>query len=133
NSRVEDADDFRERLRGYPAASSFTVKVFRDGDLKDLNITAVEFPPKLVDALAWDRLGIKVKETGGALQIASVHPGSPAERVGLSVGDFVLKLNNQPMKSISAFREALLAGRTARSVLLVIQRGRFGYYVTLPF
>jgi serine protease Do len=45
----------------------------------------------------------------------------------------ILKLNNQPMGSTEQFREALIASRTSKSVLLLVRRGRYGYYVTLPF
>ena len=96
-------------------------------------MTPVEFPRKQIDALAWDRLGLKVRERDRSLEITSVRPQSNADRVGLEPGDSVLRLNNQPMTQLDAFRDALLSARTSSSVLLLVRRGRLGYHITLPF
>ena len=67
------------------------------------------------------------------MTITAVRPGSAAARIGLESGDLILKLNNQLLTSDATFREALIAARSSRSVLLLVQRGRLGYYLTLPF
>jgi serine protease Do len=132
-ARVTDAQDFRQRMRGYTALSPFLVQLFRDGAPRELQVAPVEFPSQKVDALAWDRLGLKLKELRGGLVVQSLKAGSAADAAGLSPGDVVRKLNGAPVGTLAAFREALLSARGSRSVLLVVQRGRYGYYVTLPF
>jgi serine protease Do len=132
-SRVEDAQDFNQRMRGYPAHTKLTMTLFRQGGTRSVSISPVEFPTKLAEGLAWDRLGIRVKLGQGGLIITQVRENSVADQVGLVSGDVVLRLNNQPMKSIDAFREALIAARTASSVVLLVRRGRSAYYVPLPF
>ncbi len=132
-SRISDAEDFDTRVRGYPARSPFPLTVFREGSQRTLEVTPVEFPPRLVEALAWDRLGLRVKEVRGALAVSAVRTGSVAEEIGLVVGDVILRVNNQPVPRSEDFREALLTARRGRSVLLLVRRGRYGYHVTLPF
>jgi serine protease Do len=133
-TQVEDADDFNVRLKSYPARTPLQLGLFRAGQNLTAAVTPVEFPAKLVDSLAWDRLGLRVKaDSKEGLAVTSVRPGSAAARVGLEPGDLVLKLNNQPMASADAFREALIAARSNRSVLLLVKRGNTGYYLTLPF
>ncbi|HZH02366.1 MAG TPA: trypsin-like peptidase domain-containing protein [Myxococcaceae bacterium] len=129
---VESAEDFEVRLRGYPARSSFALTVLREGRPIKTTLTPVEFPPKLAESLAWNRLGLRVRSGRGAVLVGEVRPGSAAEVVGLEPGDAVLRLNNQPVATPEAFRDALLAARTGRTVLLLVQRGRFGYHVPLP-
>ncbi len=131
-SRVEDADDFNVRMRGYPARASVPISVFREGRTIAISVTAVEFPPKLAEGLAWDRLGIRLKQAEGGLAISGVRQSSPAARVGLVPGDVVLRLNNKPMSSIDSFRETLVSAIASKSVLLLVRRGRFAYYVPLP-
>jgi serine protease Do len=132
-SRINDSEDFDTRVRGYPARSTFPVVLFREGNLRTLQVTPVEFPPRLIELLAWERLGLKVKEARGAVAIAGVRPGSVAQEVGLEPGDVILRVNNQPTADSESFREALLTARRGRSVLLLVRRGRYGYHITLPF
>ncbi len=132
-AQVEDAQGFDARMKGYTARAPFTVTIFRDGASKEVTVTPVEFPTRLAEGLAWERLGLRVKPGSGGLVISSVRPASPAGRTGLEPGDVILRLNNQPMGSMEAFREGLLSSRSAKSVLLLVRRGRSGYYITLPF
>ena len=44
-SRINDAEDFETRVRGYPARSAFPLVLFRDGGLRTLQVTPVEVPP----------------------------------------------------------------------------------------
>ncbi|MCE9673488.1 trypsin-like peptidase domain-containing protein [Myxococcus stipitatus] len=132
-SRIQDAEDFDTRVRGYPARSSFSVVLFRDGESRTLQLTPTEFPSRMVESLAWDRLGLRVKEVKGVLALSGVRPGSVASEVGLEPGDIILRVNNQQVATADAFREALLTARRGRSVLLLVRRGRYGYHITLPF
>jgi serine protease Do len=130
---VSDPEDLAARLRGYPAKSKITFQVSREGRLQQLTIVPVEFPPTMAETIGWERLGLKVKPSHGAMVISSVRSRSPAASIGLAPGDLLLRLNNQPLASLAAYRDALLAARSAHSVLLLVQRGNTGYYLTLPF
>ena len=132
--RVDDSEDFEMRVRGYPAHTPLSIAFFRHGKVDSISISPTEFPPKLVDGLAWDRLGIRLGSVGRSnLQVIAVRPGSPAEDVGLEPGDGILKLNNQSITSVAVFRETLALARSAPGVVLVVQRGQFAYHITLPF
>ena len=133
-ARVMDNEDFDVRMRGYPAKAPIAMRVFRKGEMVDLTVLPVEFPAELAESMAWERLGLRVKPVrGGGLAVSAVRPGSAAEQIGLRRGDFVLRINNRPVTTRNAFRDALVDARSARSVLLLVQRGRVGYHVTLPF
>jgi serine protease Do len=132
-SAVADDDDFDAKMRGYPAKSKVDLEVWREGKLVPLSLTTVEFPAAKASSLGWDRLGLKVQPGRGALAVAQVRPGSPAARAGLEPGDWVLRVNNQPLTSPDEFRDALVAARTSRSVLLLVQRGRVVANLSLPF
>ncbi|WP_257457334.1 trypsin-like peptidase domain-containing protein [Archangium lipolyticum] len=132
-SRVSDAEDYVTRARGYPARAAFPLVIFREGGQRTLQVTPVEFPPQLIEALAWNRLGLRVKPVRGGMSVQSVRPGSAAAEVGLEPGDLIARVNNQPVAEPASFQEALLSARGSRSVLLLVRRGRYGYHVTLPF
>ncbi|QSQ14900.1 trypsin-like peptidase domain-containing protein [Myxococcus landrumensis] len=132
-SRIQDAEDFDTRVRGYPARSAFPLALFREGGLRTLQVTPSEFPVRMVESLAWDRLGLKVKDARVGLAVSGIRAGSVAAEAGLDPGDIILRVNNQPVGTAEAFKEALLTARRGRSVLLLVRRGRYGYHVTLPF
>ncbi len=132
-SRISDADDYFSRARGYPARAVFPLVVFRDGEVRTLQVTPVEFPPQLVESLAWNRLGLQVKAARGGMMVQSVRPGSVAHKEGLERGDLIQRLNNQPVAALAAFQEALLSARESRGVVLLVARGPYRAYVTLPF
>ncbi len=130
---VEGSEDFNARMRGYPARTAIALSVFRQGSMRNVSINTVPFPPKLAENLAWDRLGIRVKPGQGGLAISAVRPGSSAAQLGISSGDMILKLNNQPMSSMDVFKDAVASALGAKSVLLVVRHGRFNYNLSLPF
>ncbi|MFY1829346.1 trypsin-like peptidase domain-containing protein [Myxococcus fulvus] len=132
-SRIQDAEDFDTRVRGYPARSAFALVLFREGASRTVQLTPAEFPARMVEALAWDRLGLRVKENRGVLTLSGVRAGSVAAEVGLEPGDIILRVNNQPVTTADAFKEALLTARRGRSVLLLVKRGRYGYHIPLLF
>ena len=132
-TRVENSEDFNAQMRGYPAGTAVGLSIFRQGSLRDVSATTVPFPTKLAESMAWDRLGLRVKPSQGGLAISAVRSGSSAARVGISTGDMILKVNNQTMSSLDAFRDAVASALGARSVLLVVRHGRFNYNLSLPF
>ena len=132
-TQLEDADDFQSRLKSYPAKTPLALTLVRNGQALNVVVTPVEFPPRLAEGLAWDRLGLKLKATQLGMQVIAVRPGSPSNRVGIEAGDMVVRLNNQPLTSLEVFKDAIIAARGGKSVLLLVRRGRAGYYLTLPF
>jgi serine protease Do len=131
-SPVEDVDDFEARLRGYPARAPFPLTLFRAGHLFTLTLTPEKFPADLADALAWERLGLKVSIGKGGLLVVGVRRGSQAAQIGLQSGDVITRLNNQPVSTLEGFRDGLVAS-LGRGVLLSVHRGAFTYPLGFRF
>jgi serine protease Do len=132
-TQIENADDLRSRIRGLTAKSPVQMKIFRAGQELAVELTPIEFPQKLVDSTVWDRLGLRLKQAQGGMVITAVRPGTPASRVGLEPGDAVVRVNQMPVGTPDAFKEAIVQARGKQSVLLLVKRGGRGYYLTLPF
>lgn len=133
STQVEDADDLRSRLRGVTAKSQVAMKLFRAGQEVTVQLSPVEFPQKLVDSTVWEKLGLRLKPAQGGMSIISVRDGSSSSRIGLEPGDLLLRVNQQPVPTADAFKEAIIQARGKPSVLLLVKRGPRGYYLTLPF
>jgi serine protease Do len=132
-SAVEGGDDFEARLRGYPAKTPVGLQIWREGREHKISLTPVEFPPAQADALAWDRLGLRLAQGRVGLAVTGVRPGSQAAAVGIERGDTLVRLNNVLLDSLSTFREGLIAARHSRSVLLVVRREGRNYPVSFRF
>lgn len=60
-------------------------------------------------------------------QVVAVWPNSPAQRIGLEVGDVIVGIDNLPVRSLDEYRRLL--GPGSRRVELLIRDGRTGLYV----
>jgi serine protease Do len=132
-TQLEDADDWKSRIKSFPAKAAMKVTLFRQGKLFETTVTPIEFPSQLVDAAVWERLGMRLKATAAGMQITSVRPTGTAARAGLIASDIVKKVNNISVPKADDFREAMVQARGGQSVLLLVVRQNRGYYVTLPF
>ena len=100
-SPVQDADELQARLRGYPAKAAIPLVLWRDGRKVPLTLTPVEFSAQQMDALAWDRLGLRLVPSRGTLAVSAVRPGSQAEGFGIERGDLIVRLNNVALDSVA--------------------------------
>jgi serine protease Do len=63
--------------------------------------------------------------------IAGILKGSPAEKAGLEVGDVILQVNDQPVVTRDAAREALADASPERPLRLTVRRGEVRLDLTL--
>ncbi len=140
---VRDRDDFVERLAGYTAGSRLRFRVLRSGRDEEVTVIAREIPDAYVEALSESWLGIRVTEnsrslarrnnlaTSRGMVVTEVRGGSAAAEAGLEPGDVVRQVNSAAVDDLDKYRQAVLAASQRETVVLVVQRGRMGYHVTL--
>ena len=66
------------------------------------------------------------------LVVKSVRAGSGAERIGIESGDWILGINGKAMEDEDDLQRAALDLRGRTRALVVVQRGRGRYHVTVP-
>lgn len=134
--KVKTKDEFRAAVRRIPVGKKVKLRIYRGGDRETFTLVTEEFPLKMAEEVARYMLGVSVAEPGrassGGVVVDKVAPGSPADRIGMRKGDLILKVNNDPIKNTDAWRKAIAKIRMMDSVLLLVQRGRSVYYVTMP-
>jgi regulator of sigma E protease len=107
-------------------------------DWEDINVAVAESPYKSLD-LVLNRNGQKVQsritpqleerdgvgtagwDEDGPIQAVSVSPGMPAARAGVKVGDLILSINGQPVRSRYTLLETIRQGG-GKPVTLEIER-----------
>jgi len=140
---LKDRDGFYERLAGYTAGSRIRMEVIREEKQRAVSLLAREIPESYVESLSESWLGLRVAEnsrdlarrynlgTTRGLVVSEVVRGSAAAGAGIEVGDVLRQVNDAAVDSGETYREAILAASQRETVVLLVQRGRAGYYVTL--
>jgi serine protease Do len=140
---IQDRDDFLERLAGYTAGSRLRFDTLRAGKKQEVTVEAEEIPPAYAEALSESWLGLRVNENSSALArrqglatsrgvvVVEVHSDSAAAEAGIEPSDVVRQVNSTAVDSLGAYREALLSASQRETVVLMVQRGRVVYQVTL--
>ncbi|MBI3600939.1 MAG: Do family serine endopeptidase [Nitrospinae bacterium] len=140
---VKTITDYYDLIYGYGHGDRIDITVFREGERITVNLAAQRIPEELSDEIAREWLGISVEEisdktakkyqlftTSGVL-ITGVEKGGAAGRIGIEPGDILRQINQSKIENLKDFKKSVISARKGSSVLMLIQRGRYGYYVTV--
>lgn len=135
---IADPSAFNFRLATKPIGQSATLERLRGGSTQNVAVP-VEPPPEVrADMIASVNgnsrfAGTTVRQLDAALaeakglpydargvMVTAVAPGSPAEQMGLLVGDIILALNDNRMDTASIFADT--ASRRVRTWQVILQR-----------
>jgi len=145
---IKGPQDLSVRVSQSAPGSVAHLKIFRNGQSKDVDVTLGEFPEKGGPASAQPGetgptglKGIQVQnltaEIARQLQlppstqgvvVSDVDPSSAAAAAGLQRGDVIQEVNRKAVHNVDQYREAL-AGTTDKTVLLLVNRAGTTHYL----
>lgn len=145
---VNGPNDLSVRISEMPPGSVAHLKIFRNGQPRDLNVTLVENVEKAAGAqtngpAATAMKGLQVEDltpqisqqlglpssTSGVV-VTNVDPSSSAAAVGIQQGDVIEEANRKPVHNVNEFEQAIgTSGNQA--VLLLVNRGGNTRYVAI--
>jgi serine protease Do len=137
-TRVDDhplrsAREFYEIIERSTAKQKLVLGLFRDGVEREVTAVLVEIPEARIAELAEQMLGLVLAGAPrGGFRVASVRRGSGADQIGLEAGDLILGINGKPLDGEEALQRSVLDLRGRNRALVVVQRGRGRYHVTIP-
>ncbi len=147
--KISDSNQLMHLIATYKPGARLGVKLFRDGREKTLSVTLGERPdedeaPRLTSANDQiNRLGIDVSNltaelakefdinTATGVIVTEVAEGSVAEEDGVQVGDLILEVNREPVRSVREFNRMLAGNKPGDTVLLRLLRGENKFFVAL--
>jgi serine protease Do len=143
NKKITGLDDYLAASKAVTAGDSLEIQAWRNGQTQTINLKTKEFPIERADELAWNLLGIKVDELTpknrrdfriairDGVVISEVKNGSYLARIGARPGDVIRQIDDTSISTREEFRKTLVKSRQKNSLVLLIQRGEQGYYVTV--
>jgi len=126
---TQSVEQFWDRMQHVLAGDEVRLRLLRS----EVHFTAAPLEPREVSARTRRRLGIEVGEAGGrAVLVQKVAPGTVADRIGFQPGDAVLQIGARSVRSVSDFTSAMGELRPGSDTVMLVVRGRYSYYVTVP-
>jgi serine protease Do len=141
DQQVKSKSAFKRIIGLYAAKNRINIKIFRDGALKKLSVISTEFPLKYIEDILWKDLGIKIINNNSQISqryglysssgvvISEINKRGQAFNIGLRPGDLILKVQTVKINNINDFTKQIANNIYRDSVLLLVQRGKYGYYV----
>jgi serine protease Do len=143
NKKVNSVDDFQSVAKSLAAGDTMQASVWRNGKEKTIAVETKVFPLELAEELAFKLLGIKVDDiTTGARRkyriatregvvILKIERKSYLAYIGAEPGDVIRQIDDYTIQNTEDFKKAIAKFRQKNSVVLLLQRGDQGYYITL--
>jgi serine protease Do len=130
-------------MASYTVSSSISFSILRDGKVKKVRVRVTAIPKSYVKEFTRHWLGLLVQEnserfarsnrlmTSKGMVVVEVVPNSASGRIGINPGDIIRQMNQKPVNNEEDYNKAVAEINNPDRILLLVQRGRQGYYVTL--
>ncbi len=145
NHTIKSPDGFRRTISGYTPRDTLRFSIVRNKQPLQISVQAAEFPPEHIDRLISSVLGITLVQntpvlaqrhglqTSSGILITEVARAGTAYARGLRSGDVILRVHDSDIATLDDLRQKMLQHVYRDSIILLVQRGRYGYYVTCNF
>jgi serine protease Do len=127
---TQSVEQFWDRVQHVLAGDEVHLRLLRGGEVR---FSAAPLDPREVAARLRKRLGLDVVDAGGrAVLVRRVSDGTIGERIGFLPGDAVLQIGTRAVRSVNEFNSALGEIRPGSDTVILVVRGQYSYYVTVP-
>ena len=131
------------KITNFLTSITINLKILRDGKERSALLKVSFLPESQVAEYTKIWLGFNVTEikkslvrryhltTDQGVVVTSVTTNSVGGKIGIQPGDVIRQVNQKRIKNEKNFKAAIVEAAGRESVLLLVQRGQNGYYVTL--
>jgi serine protease Do len=129
---VRSAGEFHYQVGRFAAGQLVPLQLRRGRKTVDFVVEAEAFSAKVAERIGWEWLGLAVKESGSRVAVTRVRAGSPAAEIGFEPGDFIVEVGGEEITTAEGYGRGIMLATQRGQIPLLVQRGRRGYYVTVP-
>ena len=143
DKKITSIDDYKSVTKGIAAGDTLQAKILRDGKEKNVAVNTKVYPLDLAEDLALRILGIKVEDISKkkrkayriyareGVMITNIKKNSYLDRIGAQPGDVIRQIDEYNIQNEEDFKKAVIKSRLKNSIVLLLQRGEQGYYITV--
>ena len=143
SKKINSVGDYQSVAKGLEAGNTLEAKFWRSGKKKTTVIKTKVFAIALADDLAYRILGIKVDDltkkrrqryrisAREGVMISDIKKNSDLAGIGARPGDVIRQIDDYSIKNSDDFKKAIIKFRNKNSMVLLLQRGDQGYYITV--
>jgi Do/DeqQ family serine protease len=132
-------EDFEAAMKEFAAGDVVTLIVWRNAKKKPITVKTTVYPTERALHLAYDLFGIKVEgipfkdrfSGKDGVVISEINRRSYLSHIGVATGDLIRKIDEMTIKNVEDFRRAVIKYRKKSSVVVLVQRGNQGYYISV--
>jgi Do/DeqQ family serine protease len=143
SKKIASPRDYWSVKKTYAAGDSLKTRIWRDNQVKTVSIKSSVFPMERAEDLAFRIMGIRVKNitkenhnyyrlrTREGVVITEIARDSHLDRIGARPGDVIRQMDDISIANDEDFKKAIVKYRQKSSVVVLLQRGDQGYYITV--
>ena len=143
NHEVIDKSDFHGRMTSYAVDDKVRFSILRNGKNLEFDVKVISIPKQYVAEFTRDWLGLQVQQnnplfarrnrlgTSKGMVVVNVVPKSASDRIGIGPGDVIRQVNQDNIDTEEDYNKSIANLNNPDRILLLVQRGRQRYYLTL--
>ena len=143
NKKINSIDDYKSVTKSIAAGDTVHAMLWRNGKKRDVAINTKVYPLELADDLAFTLLGIKVEDltkkkrkayriyAREGVVISKIKKNSYLANIGAQPGDVIRQIDDYTIQTSEDFKKAVIKSRRKNTIVLLLQRGEQGYYITV--
>ena len=143
NHEVIDKPDFHARMTSYAVDDKVRFSILRNGKNLEVDVQVISIPKQYVAEFTRDWLGLQVQQnnplfarrnrlgTSKGMVVVNVVSNSASDRIGIGPGDVIRQVDQDRIDTEEDYNKSIANLNNPDRILLLVQRGRQGYYVTL--
>jgi S1-C subfamily serine protease len=141
--KLNSIGEYQTASKGLAAGDTVEAKIWRDGRKETISVKTRVFPIARAEDLAYRLLGIKVQDLNKKMRrryrivarkgvmISDIKEKSDLAGIGARAGDVIRQIDDYTIDNSEDFKKAIIKFRNKRSMVLLLQRGDQGYYITV--
>ena len=143
NKKINSIDDYKSVTKSTAAGDTLNAKLWRNGKKQNVVINTKVYPLELAEDLIFRLLGIKVEDltkkrrkayrifASEGVVISKIKKNSYLAQIGAQPGDVIRQIDDYTIQTSEDFKKAVIKSRRKNTIVLLLQRGEQGYYITV--
>lgn len=128
---VQNPSEFQGYVMEYAPGDEVRFSMLRGNEKDEIDVKTGVYPSGKAPELVWGLLGIEIGTASPGVAITRINPQSALAGTGARPGDIIRKIDGIKTDKTDDFYKIIMKSRHKSSVVLLLQRGGKGYYITV--